>query len=464
MEETLAQLDNTEFYTTLDLRSGYHQISLDESSKPLTAFITHNGLYEFNTLPFGLHAAPASFQRLMQNTFKELIGTCLLIYLDDLIIYSKTFNEHIEHLKQIFKILEVNGFQLHPGKCHFAQKEINYLGHTISAQGISPDMSKIEAVQNFPVPKTKTELRSFLGLANYYRNFIEYYSHISRPLHSLTSKTTEFNWTPVAQKSFEILKTKLTTAPILAHSNFKVEFYLFTDASDQALGVALCQLINQVEKVIAYDGRALTPPERSYTVTERELLAVVWSIKRFRPYIFGSHFFIVTDHSAIKQLVSQKDPKGRIARWVLTLQDHQFTVIHRAGTKHSNADALSRRSYPMIAMMSEPTLDSKQLHKMQLSDPKIYPILTFMTKGTLPTDDDHARRVLLSHDQYTLDENEILFKVPTTLPGKTRPTDRQLVVPQSLTHELLTWAHDSPFGAILELLKHILNCAANTTG
>jgi len=266
-----------------------------------------------------------------------------LVYLDDIILMSKTVEEHLDRLKLVLDRIRKAGLKLKPSKCNLLQKTINFLGHVVSENGVATDPSKIQAVQEWPVPTSVTEVRSFIGLCSYYRRFVRDFAKIAEPLHRLTGKRAKFEWDDTCQLAFEELKYRLTSSPILAMPQDEGQYRLDTDASNDAIGAVLSQIQNGQERVIAYASRLLNKSERNYCVTRRELLAVVYFVKQFRPYVLGRQFLIRTDHAALRWLRTMMDPVGQQARWLETLEEYQFEVEHRPGKKHSNADALSRR-------------------------------------------------------------------------------------------------------------------------
>ena len=338
----LGAMQGAKWFTTLDLASGYWQVEMDPSDQEKTAFIVQQGTYEFTVMPFGLTNAPATFQRLMNQVFNGMLYKGVIVYLDDINIYSKTFDEHLDKLQEVLQRLRAAGLKLGPDKCHFLQRQIEFLGHVVNDQGIATDPAKIEKVQNFPRPKDVTTVRSFLGLASYYRKFIQDFSRIARPLYQLTKKDVLFKWKKEQQQSFEILKEKLTTSPVLAHPDFDKLFYLLTDGSSEGLGAVLTQLNEKgQEQVIAYASKSLQGAQKNYAATELECLAVVWAVELFHHYLGVKPFIIITDHSALTWLHTSA-MKGRRARWILRLQPYNFEIKHRPGKDNANADALSR--------------------------------------------------------------------------------------------------------------------------
>ncbi|GFT66373.1 transposon Tf2-6 polyprotein [Trichonephila clavipes] len=326
----------------MDLRSGYWQIEIEEADREKTAFITPEGLYEFKVMPFGLCNAPATFERMMDNLLRHFKWTMCLCYLDDIIVFSETFEDHFIRLRLVLKCLQEAGLKLNSKKCLFAAQEVKILGHLVSSNGVRPDPDKIKAVRNFPTPKNIHDIRSFLGLCSYFRRFIKGFCYLAEPLQSLLKSGVEFHWGPEEVEAFHSLKKALTSDPVLGMYDERASTEIHTGASGYGIGAVLVQIQNNVEKVIANASRTLTKAEKNYSTTERECLAIVWATNKFRPYIFGKHFTVVTDHHSLCWLMNLKDPSGRLARWALRLQEHDFDVKYKTGKKHSDADALSR--------------------------------------------------------------------------------------------------------------------------
>lgn len=343
----LEKLREANFISTIDLKQGYWQVPLAPDSRPLTAFtVPGKGLYQFVVMPFGLHSAGATFQRLLDKIIGPELEPRAFAYLDDLIIVSATFEEHIEILKQVFERLRVAGLKVNPEKCKFCKLELKYLGHVVNEQGIQTDPEKVRAIAEFPKPTTVRALRAFLGLASWYRRFVENFAKITPPLTKLLRKGIKWEWKDSQDRAFQRLKDKLCHTPVLACPNFEYPFVLQVDASDEGLGAALTQQLKQGEVVIAYGSRLLTEGERKFTVTEKECLALVWAVKKFRPYLEGYHFIALSDHQALKWLMKLQQPSGRLARWVLELQQHDFEIQYRKGSLNKVADALSRNPTP----------------------------------------------------------------------------------------------------------------------
>ena len=340
IDDLLGALEGAQHFSTFDLKCGYWQIPLREEDKEKTAFISPAGLWQFRVMPFGLCNAPATFQRMMDVVLAGLKWQSCLVYLDDVIVFSKTFEEHLDHLRAMLSRLVEYSLFLAPKKCFICRQQLEYLGHIVSKDGLKTDPKKIEAVADFPTPKCVKDVRSFLGVAGYYRRFVKDYAAVANPLFELLKEKTEWEWTDAREKAFQELKRRLISSPILRHPDFSKPFIVDTDASLLGLGAILMQQDEGAEYVIAYASRALTEAEKKWSVTELEALAIVWACELFRPYVHGAPFTIRTDHFSLQWLNTAKN--NRIARWGLRLQDFMFKVLHRKGTQCAHVDALSR--------------------------------------------------------------------------------------------------------------------------
>ena len=343
VDDSLAALSGSRWFSTLDLASGYWQVAMDAGTQEKAAFVTSSGLYEWTVMPFGLCNAPSTFARLMELVLKGLHWKICLIYLDDVIVMGRTFEEELERLKEVFERLARAGLKLKPKKCFLFQKRVSYLGHVVTDEGIAADPEKVEQVRTWPTPENSTEVKSFLGLASYYRRFIPDFSTIAKLLYKLTEANAEFAWTEQCQLAFDSLKGLLTSGRVLAYPTREGKFVLDTDASDHGIGAVLSQFQDGVEKPIAFASRTLSKSERNYCVTRRELLAIVEFVKQHRHYLQGTRFCIRTDHAPLRFVVQAKDPEGQLARWIDYLSTFDFEIQYRPGQRHLNADALSRR-------------------------------------------------------------------------------------------------------------------------
>lgn len=314
IEDILDQLSGNFWFSTLDLKSGYWQVKVSSEDKEKTAFSVDNGLWQFKVMPFGLCNAPATFERLMEKVLQDILSKVCLVYLDDVIVFSKTFEEMMANLRKVFLRLRAANLKINSQKCSLFGKEVKYLGHIVSERGISTDPEKISAVRDWPVPQNRKQLRSFLGFCSYYRKFITGFSLIAKPLFTLTEHQVKFEWSSSCQEAFQELKQKLISSPILSFPKEQGQFILDTDASNHGVGAVLSQVQNSTEKVIAYFSRVLNKAERNYCITRRELLATVASLKSFHHYLYGTKFKIRTDYISLKWLMSFKDLEGHLAR------------------------------------------------------------------------------------------------------------------------------------------------------
>ena len=346
------------FFSVLDCTQGFHQIPLHPNARDKTGFITPMGKYRYKTMPQGFRNAPAVFQSLMDNLLRGIAFKYVMVYIDDLCIFSPTFEKHLEHLREVFSRIRKAKLTLHPKKCQFAVKRVGYLGHILTPEGISPNPDKISAIHSYPVPRKVKDVRAFLGMAGYYRKFVSNYSSLAKPLYELTCKDTPFVWSDKCQTAFENIKKELLGDKILAFPNFNKTFHLATDASKTGLGACLSQYDeDQKLRPVGFAGRGFTKAEQNYNTTEQECLAIVWAVQHFRVYLEGAPFELKTDHSALKWLLATKQPQGRLARWILFLQQFQYTVSHIKGTRNVVPDVLSRRTYDYTSTPADEVIE-----------------------------------------------------------------------------------------------------------
>ena len=291
-----------------------------------TAFNSRKGLYEFKIMPFGLCNPPATFERLMETVLAGLHWQICLIYLDDIVVTGKSFENMVENLSKVFERFREAGLKLKPKKCHLFATEVEFLRHVVSAEGIQTNPKKTESIKNWPTPTCVKEVRSFLGLCSYYRRFIYQFSDIAKPLHNLTKKGQAFLWTEECMNAFVTLKQKLTEAPVLAYPDFEKEFILDTDVSYVSIAAVLSQKIDGKEHVIAYASRTLSQCEKQYCVTRKELLPVVNYVKHFRHYLYGKKFTLRTDHGSLRLIMNFKNLEGQVARWQERLASYDMKI------------------------------------------------------------------------------------------------------------------------------------------
>ncbi|KAI8484640.1 hypothetical protein Bbelb_375810 [Branchiostoma belcheri] len=345
-DDVIDALSGAAYFTTLDMTSGYWQVDLDPADREKTAFTTGRGLYQFKVMAFGLTNAPSTFQRLVELLLAGLDWRTCLAYLDDIIVFSRTFQDHLTTLEEVFRRCRAANLKLNAKKCQFARPRVRFLGHVVSKQGIQPDPANTEKVRHWPTPTSTAEVRAFLGLASYYRKFVRNFAHIADPLVALTRKHVRFAWDDACQKAFDSLRAALVTPPVLAYPDFTSPLTLYTDASNTAIGAVLTHPDDLGEHVISYASKTLSKQERNWSTYDRELWAIVWSVRHYRSYLAGHHFTVITDHKPLvglsPKLISH-DPTGRRARWAIELSTYQFNITYRAGKSHDNADAMSRR-------------------------------------------------------------------------------------------------------------------------
>ena len=377
ISEILSQLGKSKYFSILDLNSGFHQIPLDEASKEKTAFSTNTGHYHFKRLSFGLTNGPPTFQRLMNHVLSGLQNIELFVYMDDVVLFSVSLEEHEQKLRNFLGRLKTAGLTLSPEKCYFLRREVTYLGHHITSEGVKPDSKKIEAVKLFKVPTTKRQCKQFLGLVGYYRKFIKDFAKIARRINLLLRKGVDFKWDEAAQKSFETLRDIICTAPILIYPDFSQPFYVTTDASEYALGAILSQGPSIGEdRPIAYASRSLNEHEINYSVVEKELLGIIYAVQHFRPYLYGHPFTLITDHRALIYINKTDDPTSKLVRWRIKLNEYDYNIVYKKGCVNTNADALSRNPVYLCKCANEIDLSSGALQKM-LVRPDESPVAKF---------------------------------------------------------------------------------------
>ncbi|UYV82319.1 K02A2.6-like [Cordylochernes scorpioides] len=428
---------------------------------------------------FGLCNAPATFERLMELVLRGLTWKTCLVYLDDVMVMGRTFGEHLKNFQEIFNRFKAANLGLNPRKCQLFQKKVEFLGHTVSAKGIQTSESKILAIRDWPKPKDKHELRSFLGLCTYYRRFVEGFADIAAPLHRLTEAKSTFHWNQDCENAFVTLKGGLCSSPVLVYSQPGMRFVLDTDASNSGIGAVLSQVQDGEERVIEYYSKILTKPERNYCATRRELLAIVRSVEHFHRYLYGQDFLVRTDHAALTWLLHMKNPEGQVARWLEKLQQYHFQIRHRPGKRHHNADALSRR--PCGSCKHCEKIDKNEseatsrgttvvpsdewtpasCRASQQQDLNIGPILESKENGNLRpsweiiSDKSPALKALWAQWDSLRVENGLLKRVWESADG--RSTKMQLVVPEvkipCVLREVHSGASGSHFGVTKTLRK-----------
>ncbi len=325
IDDLFDQLKGATVFSKIDLRSGYHQLRIKEEDIPKTAFTTRYGLFECTVMSFGLTNAPAFFMNLMNKVFMEYLDKFVVVFIDDILIYSRTKEEHKEHLRLALEKLREHQLYAKFSKCEFLLSEVKFLGHDISAGGVAVDPSNVESVTNWKQPKTVSEIRSFLGVAGYYRRFIENFSKIAKPMTRLLQKDVKYKWSEECEQSLQELKSRLISAPILILPDPKKGF--------------------QDGKVVAYASRQLRPHEKNYPTHDLELAAVVHALKIWRHYLFGTRTEVYTDHKSLKYIFTQPDLNMRHRRWLELIKDYGMGIHYHPGRANVVVDALSRKGY-----------------------------------------------------------------------------------------------------------------------
>ena len=499
IEEALEVLANTQLYTSLDPAHGYFQIAMDPESIPITAFRVPWGLFEFTRMPQGLKNSPATFQRVMELIFGDLNYSSLILYLDDVLVFSQDFEQHVERLETVLKRLIQNGLKLNGKKCNLFQEKLLYLGHIVSKNGIEADPNKIQKFENWPIPQTVEDLRSFIGLASYYRRYIKNFAVIVAPLHKLVTLTlkkagkppSSLDWSEESNMSFEVLKALLVHAPVLAYPNFKEPFIVEVDASLRGLGACLSQYNQKGElHPIAFASRGLRGSEKNYSdysSFKLELLAMKWAVsEKFREYLLASHVIVYTDNNPLSYLSTAKLGATE-QHWVAQLAPFDLEIRYRSGKSNKCADALSRcptnmscleseniiqeildctilkteiknhfrveqNSFPEIYVLNNdhstggilPSFSLEELTKFQKDDPQLQEIWHLKSSGWEQGQDLRENQVeglsgwLREYSKIIFQHNILYREVPDSVSG----TIKQFFIPKCLREVVLKAAHD----------------------
>lgn len=455
IDEVLQSTKANSVMSTIDLKAGYWQIEVAPEDRDKTTFTSPFGMFRFRRMPFGLKNSPSTFQRLIDRFRAGLKNITVVAYLDDILVISEDLESHVKDLQQVFERLRLFNLKANRSKCVFARDKVTYLGHVISARGIEPDPTKVEVVVNMKPPTNLKEMKTFLQTCSWFRKFIPQFSEVARPLTDLTKKDRRWKWGDHEQRAFEELKLRLSTSPILCQPSFEKPFVLRTDASAYALGAVLMQGENPTEeRPIEYASRLLTSAERNYHTTEREALAVVWALDKFRGYIEGAQTRVATDHQPLKWLLSLKTPSGRLARWAMKIQCYNLDIEYTPGRVNLVADTLSR---PVNADVEEPSSTSscsicpvivdlpqrkpEDIRGAQLKDSEVNKIIEDFESSN---NSDAAMR--WTDRGYYLSQG-VLYRCNPDGDSE----EPQLVVPESLRAELMKELHDSPTAGHLGL-------------
>lgn len=446
LEDLLTSLNGSTYFSSLDLNQGYMQIRMEQSSIPKTAFITQEGLYEFVRMPFGLTNAPATFQRGMDIVLGGgLKWNSCLVHHDDVIIFGRDFEDHNRKMEAVLTRIRSAQLTIKPTKCAFGVTELRFLGHVVSKEGVRMDPLKVKSILEQPTPTDVGGIGSFIGLATYYRRFVKDFSKVAEPMIKLLKKNAQFEWGTEQQRAFEELKNRLSTQPKLCHYDPNLPLELRTDASGVGLGAILLHVFPEKEKrVIAYASRKLQAAEKNYGVTELECLAVVWAIDKFRIYLQGVQFKVVTDHLALQWLRTKKDLTARLMRWALKLEPYDYEVVYKSGVQNRDADFLSRYPVNRIAAGHRGTYRRKQ-HPLERADLEFEPgpRLTEQTIRNAQAEDPECqeiRRHLHERSQFS----EIQGILLENIPYEGRRIGPRIVLPRALINDVLYALHDDP--------------------
>lgn len=421
IDELLDEVQGAKVFTKLDLKSGYHQIRMKEQDIPKTAFRTHEGHYEFLVLSFGLTNGPATFQAVMNEIFRPYLLKFVLVFFDDILIYSHSQEEHVQQVGLVLQLLKQHQLYVNQKKCEFGRKEVAYLGHIISEAGVAVDESKIRAMREWPVPKTVKELWGFLGLTGYYRKFIRDYAKIAAPLTEQLKKD-KYYWIEEATLSFKMLKEAMMKAPILALPDFNQVFVIETDASGFGVGAVLLQNNHP----IAYFSKLLGPRTRLKSIYEKELMAIVFAVQKWRHYLMGRKFVVRTDQQSLRFLFEQREIGMEYQRWVFKLMGFSFDIQYKPGANNKIADALSREyasQAELTALITQCGARWADLIPKIQQDPFIKKIQEEISAGTP-----------VPHG-YAMEQGILCYKGPIVIPAKS-----------TLVQQLLEKYHDSTVG------------------
>jgi hypothetical protein len=428
IDDMFDQLQGAKVFSKIDKRDAYHQVRIREEDIPKTAFRTRYGHYEWLVLPFGLTNAPATYQTLSNHIFRPYLDKFCVVYLDDILIYSRSIEDHIEHLRLVLNVLREHKLYAKLTKCEFMKEEMLFLGHKVSSEGISPEPSKQEAILNWERPKNIKQIQSFLGLANYYRRFIKNYSHEANPMVKLLKKYTTFHWGPEQDDSFQRLKHLLSTAPVLRIAQPQKPFVIHVDASDNAIGCVMQQEFDGKLHPISYESYTLKPAETRYPIRERELLAIVHALRVWRVYLHGSSITVKTDHESLKYLMTMKTLTPRLARWIDAIAEFDIDIQYLPGKLNKVADALSRR----------------QIYEITVLNPD-----THRRIKTALTSDDYAMGIKENLGEADQPPHEKKFRLIEDL----LYFEDKLYIPNSLRSEWIQNQHDAPLAGHPGYLK-----------
>ena len=464
VDETIQQLNGMKYFTSLDARSGFHQLPIDELDQPKTAFQTHEGKFQFTRLPFGMRNASFQFQRAIEQVLKDALNQYALVYIDDIVAYSSSFDNHIRDLNNVLQLLIKGGVRLSMNKCQIAKNEIKYLGYIVNGDYIRPSEEKLKAVSEFPEPKCPKDIKHFLGLCGFYRQCIEGFSKITVPLSELLKKDNVWKWEVEQQNAFITLKEALCKEPILRHADFSKPFEVHCDSSEHSIGASLMQSDGEISYPVCYFSRKINGSELNYSVTEKEALAVIEAVKHWHYYLAERQFTIITDHAPLAGCFSKSNNlHGRLARWAVYMQMYDFTIVYKRGELNKLPDLLSRPPLEEnIFNVCALTNDSNQ------EQIKIDPFSVENIRKTQEADEfcSAIRKNIIENkvckiplktslSEFFVDDN-VLYFMPNNCKNENEVKPR-LVVPNVLIKEALDFSHCKNTSAHYGYVKTLFN-------
>uniref|UniRef100_A0A803JEW5 Gypsy retrotransposon integrase-like protein 1 n=1 Tax=Xenopus tropicalis TaxID=8364 RepID=A0A803JEW5_XENTR len=437
VEDLFATLAGGKYFSKIDLSNAYQQLELDPDSKPFLTINTHKGLFQYQRLPFGVSTAPAIFQHAMDQILQGIDH--VVCFLDDILITGSTVEKHLALLDKVLSKLKASGVRVKLSKCHFLQESVEYLGYRIDAQGLHPTETKLTAIVNAPSPSNVSELRSFLGLLNYYGRFLPNLSTLLQPLHELLQKDTKWAWSAECEKAFQDAKQRLTNSKWLAHYDHSKPLRLACDASPYGVGAVISHILpNGEEHPIAFASRTLTQTERNYAQIEREALSIIFGVKKFHKYLYGRKFSLVTDHKPLLAILGPKSAIPTLAalrmqRWALLLLAYDYDIVYRRSQDHGNADALSRLPCPyttdvhdesvifQVSFAEELPISCKDIAAATSRDPLIAKVWDFTSKGWPNYSSDKILKPYFEkRDELSIDQGCLLWGIRVVIPPKYR--------------------------------------------
>jgi hypothetical protein len=447
MQEILQKFEGTLYMSSLDLNSAYLQIGLDENSRQYTAFLFETTVYQYKRVPYGFRNSLSAFIRAMKLTLGAEMDAYVVFYVDDILIYSKSFEEHVTHLDTVLNKLTKAGFTLNIKKCQFCRKEIKFLGHIINKSGVSTDPERVEAIRNYPVPQNRKQLRQFLGICNFHSRFIVGYVNYAASLYPLLKQDSNWEWNSEKQEAFQTLRKCFAKSIQLVYPNEEKPYAIYTDASKLGVSAILTQEDKGKMSIVSTASRVLTETERKYTTSEQELLAVVYALQKFRIFVIGHSVIIYSDNKALTFLKKCNLNSGRITRWVMQLQEYDLTINHIKGTENFFADTLSRNPTNLskeerhvlkgaqeilvakVDIYNDQTLkeELKRLEFHHSNDPVLRSIKEKLKEDTIKF-----------QDKYMIREHILYCKNQHNYPYW------RIMLPPSLEHQVIKYTHYTP--------------------